>query len=150
MNEHDRHHAEKEVLDNMHWKYSETMIDHAKNPRNMGSLPKSDGFAQNMSAECGDTLSMWVSIQNNTITRATFWTNGCAPTLACGSVTTTLAAGLPIQEAKNINKNDILKALGGLPEAHVHCAEWTAETLHMAIEDYLQLAKIKGKRGKLV
>ncbi|NLJ77064.1 MAG: iron-sulfur cluster assembly scaffold protein [Peptococcaceae bacterium] len=150
MNEHDRHHAEKEVLDNMHWKYSETVIDHAKNPRNMGSLPKSDGFAQSMSAECGDTLSMWVSIRNDTVTRTTFWTDGCVPTLACGSVATTLATGLPVQEVKNIDKDAILEALDGLPKAHIHCAEWAAETLHMAIEDYQELAKIRKKRNGLV
>lgn len=145
MNEHDKHHAEKEVLDSLHGKYSETVIDHAKNPRNLGSLPKSDGFAQSMSAECGDTLSMWISVQDDTITRATFWTDGCVPTLASGSITTILATGQPVQEAKNIGKEDILEALGGLPEVHEHCAEWAAETLNMAIEDYLELARIKRK-----
>ncbi len=146
MNEHDRHHAEKEVLDSMRWKYSDTVIDHAKNPRNLGNLPKNDGFAQSMSAECGDTLSMWLSVQDDTITRVTFWTDGCAPTLASGSITTVLATGRPVREAQSISADDILEALGGLPEIHEHCAEWAADTLNLAIEDYLELKKIKERR----
>lgn len=142
MNEHDKHHAEKEVLDDMRWKYSDTVIDLAKNPRNLGNLPKSDGFAQSTSAECGDTMSMWISVQNDTITRATFWTDGCVPTLVSGSITTVLATGRSLQEAKSIGTDEILEALGGLPEEHVHCAEWAAETLNMAIEDYLELSGI--------
>lgn len=149
MNEHDQHHAEKENIENMHGKYSETVIDHARNPRNLGNLPQCDGFAQSTSGECGDTLSIWISVKNDIITRATFWTDGCIPTLASGSITTELATGRSVEDAKNIDMDAILDALDGLPEMHEHCAQWAADTLAMAIDDYLELSKFAWKKSYL-
>jgi nitrogen fixation NifU-like protein len=146
MNEHEKHHEEKDNIENMHGKYSDTVIEHARNPRNVGNLPKCEGFAQSTSRECGDTLSIWISVKNDIITRATFWTDGCVPTMASGSITTVLATGRPVDAARNIDKDVILDALDGLPEEHEHCAQWAAETLAMAVEDYIELSKLHGKK----
>ena len=93
---------------------------------------------------------MWVSIRNDTVTRTTFWTDGCAYLPWPVVVLPLPCYSLPVQEVKNIDKDAILEALDGLPKAHIHCAEWAAETLHMAIEDYQELAKIRKKRNGLV
>lgn len=149
MNKHDEHHAEKEIMENMIGKYSKTVIDHARNPRNMGNLPQCDGFAQSTSGECGDTLSIWINVKNDVITKATFWTDGCIPTMASGSITTELATGKPVEAARNIDKDVILDALNGLPEEHTHCAQWVADTLDMAIKDYIVLSKFPWKKAYL-
>ncbi len=123
----------KEFILKMQGKYSEIAIDHAKNPRNVGNITGCDGFGQN-TGECGDTLGIWLSVKDNRITRATFWTDGCGASIACGSIVTELATDRTVEEAKSIDPDTILNALGGLPEDHVHCAVLAADTLHDAIE----------------
>jgi len=91
-------------------------IDHARNPCNLGNHPNCDGFAQSTSGECGDTLSIWISVKNDIITKATFWTDGCVLTIASGSITTELATGRPVETARNIDRDVILDASDGFPE----------------------------------
>lgn len=141
-------HVEKEFILNMQGEYSETVIDHARSPRNVGNIPECDGFGQG-TGECGDTLGIWLSIKNERITNATFWTDGCGASIACGSITTELVIGRPVAEAKNINRDTILKALGGLPEDHVHCAVLAADTLAAAIKDYSEFSKFPWKKAYL-
>ncbi len=141
-------HAEKEFITKMQGEYSETVIDHARNPRNVGNIPKCDGFAQG-TGECGDTLGIWLKVKDNRIVLASFWTDGCGASIACGSVTTVLAKGRTIEEAMTIDRDTILQALGGLPEDHIHCAVLAAETLNAAAKDYLELAKFPWKKDYL-
>lgn len=138
--------VEKEFILNMHGEYSETVIDHARNPRNVGNIQQCDGFGQG-TGECGDTLGIWLSVKNDRIARATFWTDGCGASIACGSITTELATGCTVEAAKKIDRDAILKALDGLPEDHVHCAELAAETLADAVKDYIELSRFPWKKS---
>ena len=116
--------------------YTETVIDHAMNPRNVGVLPGADGWAR-FTGPCGDTMEIWVKVEGNRVERANFWTDGCGTSIACGSMVTELARGKNIHYCLEIEQQDVLDALGGLPEESRHCALLAATTLKMAVEDYL-------------
>lgn len=140
--------VEKKYILDMLGKYSETVIDHARNPRNVGNIPQCDGFGQN-TGECGDTMGIWLRVKNDRITNATFWTDGCGTTIACGSMVTELVKGCSVEEASKIKQETILNALGGLPEDHVHCAALAADTLAQALQDYRELSKFPWKKAYL-
>ena len=116
--------------------YTEIVIDHARNPRNVGSIPNADGFAS-VTGPCGDTVELWLKVRDGIIKQATFWTDGCGTTVAAGSMVTEIAKGKAISNAFKIAQQDVLDALGGLPEDNVHCALLAANTLKEAIKDYL-------------
>ncbi len=86
---------------------------------------------------CADTMGMWVQVRDDKVAALTFWTDGCGPTIATGSVTTELATGKTVQEALRLRAEAVLAALGGLPEGHQHCAQLAVDTLHATIKDYL-------------
>lgn len=117
--------------------YSEIVIDHARNPRNVGTLANADGHAVITPHDCRDTLEIWLRVKNDIIQEATFWTDGCAATVAALSITTELARGKKVIEAFKITSKNILDALGGLPEGNIHNAELAANTLKAAIKSYL-------------
>ena len=116
--------------------YSETVIDHAMNPRNLGDMDNADGFGK-VTGPCGDTMEIWLKVRNGNIAQATFLTDGCGTSVASGSMATELAKGRSITETQRIGQQDVLNALGGLPEESVHCALLAADTLKAAIKDYL-------------
>ena len=116
--------------------YTKTVIDHAQNPRNMRSLPDADGFAR-ITGPCGDTMEMWLNVRNGIIKQATFQTDGCGTTVAAGSMITEMTKEKIVSDALQITQQDVLDALGGLPEESVHCALLAANTLKQAIRDYL-------------
>ena len=120
--------------------YSKTVIDHAQNPRNVGSIPNPDGYGS-FTGPCGDTMQIWLRVRNDTISNTTFWTDGCGTTIAAGSMITELAKGRRIEEAQRISSDVVLKSLGGLPEESLHCAALASETLKVAIRNYLVLVK---------
>jgi nitrogen fixation NifU-like protein len=126
--------------------YSETVIDHAMNPRNMGTMPDADGFAR-VTGPCGDTMEVWLKVNNNTITDINFMTDGCGTSIASGSVMTELARGKTIGEATKISQQDVLNALGGLPEESQHCTLLAVNTLKAAIRDYLAMQREPWKRA---
>ena len=126
--------------------YSEAVIDHAVNPRNLGTMQDADGFAK-ITGPCGDTIEVWIKVNNEMITDINFMTDGCGASIASGSMMTELAKGKSIGEANNIRQQDILKALGGLPEGHEHCALLSTNTLKAAIRDYLTLQKEPWKKS---
>jgi nitrogen fixation NifU-like protein len=117
--------------------YTETTIDHAMNPRNVGILPGADGWAR-YEGPCGDSMEMWIKIAEGKVEQANFWTDGCGTAIACGSMTTELARGKNVHFCLEIGQQDVLDALGDLPEESRHCALLAATTLKMAIEDYLK------------
>ena len=119
--------------------YSDTVIDHARNPRNVGALANADGHASITTHDCKDTLEIWLRVKNDIIQEATFWTNGCAATVAALSVTTEHAKGTRVIEALKITSKNILDALGGLPEGNIHNAELAANILKAAIKSYLAI-----------
>ena len=126
--------------------YSETTIDHAMNPRNVGDMADADGFAR-VTGPCGDSMEIWLRIKNGTIAEASFLTDGCGTSIASGSMVTEMVKGRSITEARKINQQDVLTALGGLPEESQHCALLVANTLKAAIRDYLAMEKEPWKRA---
>ena len=116
--------------------YSEIAIDHSMNPRNLGDMEDADGFAP-VTGPCGDTMEIWLKVRNGNIAQATFMTDGCGTSIASGSMVTELAKGKSIAKVHRITQQDVLNALGGLPEESVHCALLAADTLKAAIKDYL-------------
>lgn len=123
------------IMADMRRTYTDTVIDHAMNPRNVGSLPNADGFGS-ITGPCGDTMEIWLRVKEGRIVDATFWTDGCGTTIAAGSMITEVAKGKTITEAVKITEQDVLDALGGLPEESVHCALLAANTLRAAVRDY--------------
>jgi len=126
--------------------YSETTIDHAMNPRNVGDMNDADGFAR-VTGSCGDTMEIWLKVRNDTVADATFMTDGCGPSIASGSMVTELAKGENIGEARKISPQDVLSALGGLPEESQHCALLAVNTFKEAIRDYLAMKREPWKKA---
>lgn len=126
--------------------YSQTVVDHAMNPRNLGTVGGANGFAK-VTGTCGDTMAIWLNVKGDKIDDITFLTNGCAPSIACGSMVTEIAKGKSLSEARRINQRAILEALGGLPEDHEHCALFAVNTLKQAIRDYMAFTKDPWKRA---
>ncbi len=136
---------EKLLKKQLHETYTETVVEHAVNPRHVGSLTDADGNAS-LLGSCGDNMEMWLKIEHDRITEITFWTDGCEATIACGSITTELAEGKTVGEAMAINAGIIMEKLGGLPPDHVHCAGLAASTLRKALVDYLHIARQPWKK----
>lgn len=123
---------EEMILADARKTYSQTVIDHFLRPRNVGVLEDADCFNA-MSGMCGDTIGIYVGLEGGRITRISFVTDGCGPTIACSSALTTMAKGLTIQEAVKIGGEDLIKYLGGLPLENTHCADLAVNTLRSAL-----------------
>jgi nitrogen fixation NifU-like protein len=136
---------EQSVMEDMKTVYSEKTIDHFLNPRNLGEITGPDGFGR-ITGPCGDTMEICLKVRDSRVMNASFWTDGCGPSIASGSMVTELAKGKSITEASKITQDDVLDALGGLPEESLHCALLAANTLKEAIKDYLASNKEPWKR----
>ncbi|MCJ7514784.1 MAG: iron-sulfur cluster assembly scaffold protein [Dehalococcoidia bacterium] len=137
---------EKEILETMKKIFSEAVIDHAMNPRNTGNIPGSDGFGSTTST-CGETMEIRLKAKDGKITDASFWTNGCSATVACGSMASELIKGEDVSQALATSQHDILKALGGLPEGNHHCAQLAANAVKAAVLDYIAIRKEPWKKA---
>jgi nitrogen fixation NifU-like protein len=137
---------EKQIMAAMKEIYTETVIDHAMNPRNAGGIAHADGFGR-ITGPCGDTMEIWLRINSGAIVDSTFSTDGCSATIACGSMATEIIKGKAVAQALAISQDDILKALGGLPEDNRHCALLAANTVKAAIRDYLAIIKEPWKKA---
>jgi nitrogen fixation NifU-like protein len=137
---------EKQIMEAMKQAYSETTIDHAMSPRNTGSIQNIDGFGS-ASSSCGETMEIRLKVKDGKIANATSWTNGCSATVACGSMATEIIKGKDVSRALAINQNDIIKALGGLPEGNHHCALLAADAIKAAIQDYITIRKEPWKKA---
>lgn len=136
---------EQTVMDDMKQIYSEKTIDHFLNPRNLGQVPAPDGFGRIVGG-CGDTMEIYLKVRGDRVANASFWTDGCGPSIASGSMVTEMAKGKSVREAQKITQQDVLDALGGLPEESLHCALLAADTLKEAIKDYLASNREAWKR----
>jgi nitrogen fixation NifU-like protein len=116
--------------------YSETTVEHILNPRNADSIPSPDGFAEVQSGH-NESLKIWLRVQDTIVTKSGFWTNGCAATIACASMSTELVKGKTVKDALAITSRDIANALIDLPEGNLHCADLAAGTLKAALADCL-------------
>ena len=126
--------------------YSETVIDHAMNPRNLGETEDADGYAK-ITGPCEDTMEIWIKVNADAIVKSSFMTDGCGTSIASGSIVTELARGKNISEAQRISQQDVLAALGGLPDESVHCALLAANTLKAAIRDYIAMKREPWKKA---
>ena len=126
--------------------HPETVIGHAMNPRNLGGIEGADGFAR-ITGPCGDTMEIWLKVNGNMITGINFMTDGCGTSIAAGSMVTELAMRKSVGEAQKINQQDVLDALGGLPQESEHCALLAANTLKVAIRDCLAMKKEPWKKA---
>jgi nitrogen fixation NifU-like protein len=114
--------------------YSETFKNHLTNPRGVGELTDADAIAEESNPVCGDRLRLSLRLRGEIIAEARFLAYGCAPTLACGSILTELIEGMTRDEAARLTRQDITRALGGLPARKGHAAALAIETLRAALQ----------------
>jgi NifU-like protein involved in Fe-S cluster formation len=113
--------------------YSEAFKDHLANPRNAGELADADAVAEQSNPICGDRLKLSLRVRGGRIESARFLAYGCPPTLACGSALTEMLEGMSLEEAARLTRQDIVRAVGGLPARKGHAAALAVETLRTAL-----------------
>ncbi len=111
-------------------------MDHFRNPRNVGEIPEADGVGTVGNPVCGDLMTIYIKVKDNRIEDIKFKTFGCGAAVATSSMTTELAKGKTIEEARKISRNDVAESLGGLPPVKMHCSNLASDALKAAIEDY--------------
>jgi len=123
---------QQQIIEQARAVYSDKVIEAFYNPKNLARMPEPDARGI-VHGWCGDTMEVYLRLNGERIEQASFMTDGCGPTVACGSTLTTMVQGLSLQEAGGITPEDLLEALDGLPEESVHCAELAVSTLREAI-----------------
>ena len=118
--------------------YSEKVMDHFQNPRNVGEIEDASGVGTVGNAKCGDIMKVYLKIEDGVIQDAKFKTFGCGAAVATSSMATELVKGKTIQEALEITNKAVMEALDGLPPVKVHCSLLAEEAIHAALWDYAQ------------
>ena len=116
--------------------YSEKVMDHFTNPRNVGEIEDASGVGTEGNPTCGDLMTIYIKVEDNVITDIKFKTFGCGAAIATSSMITEMAMGKTIEEALKITRNDVAEELEGLPPVKMHCSNLAADALRAAIEDY--------------
>lgn len=116
--------------------YSDKVMDHFRNPRNLGTLENVDGIGEVGNAKCGDIMKIYLKIDNDTISDVRFETFGCASAIASSSMATELIKGKSIDEALALTNQAVTEALEGLPTAKIHCSVLAEQAIKKAVEDY--------------
>ena len=116
--------------------YSETVMDHFRNPRNIGSLEDANGIGEVGNAVCGDIMKIYLKIENGIIEDVAFETFGCGSAIASSSMATELIKGKPLSEALELTNQAVTEALDGLPAHKLHCSVLAEEAIQAAIQDY--------------
>jgi len=116
--------------------YSEKVMEHFANPRNVGEIPDADGIGKVGNPQCGDVMWLYIKVKDNIITDIKFKTFGCGAAIATSSMITEIAKGKTIEEAKKISRQDVADSLDGLPPVKMHCSNLAADALREAIKDY--------------
>ncbi|NLW50296.1 MAG: iron-sulfur cluster assembly scaffold protein [Candidatus Brocadiaceae bacterium] len=117
--------------------YTEKVMEHFRDPRNMGEVEDADGVGVVGNPVCGDVMRISIRVRDGRLVDVRFKTLGCPAAIATSSITTELAKGKTIEEALKIGRQQVAEMLGGLPPNKMHCSNLAAEGLHKAIEDYL-------------
>lgn len=125
--------------------YSRKVLQHFRNPKNMGEIKNADGMATVGNPVCGDIMRLFIKVGKNAdaeyIKDIKFQTLGCAATIAVSSILTTMVKGKPLKDVEKITNQTVIKALGGLPKTKIHCSVLVADALKKAIENYRQKIK---------
>ncbi len=124
-------------------RYSEKVMDHFKNPRNVGEMENPDGVGHVGNPVCGDIMELYLRIKESTITDAKFKTSGCGAAIATSSMVTEMVKGKTIDEALEISNRAVAEALGGLPPVQMHCSVLAEEALKSAIDDFRARTGVK-------
>lgn len=122
--------------------YSEKVLDHFQNPKNMGEIKDADGIGKEGNPVCGDLMTIYIKVEDNRIKDIKFKTFGCAAAIATSSMITELAKGKTLDDASKITRSDVANELGGLPSVKMHCSNLASDALQAAIKDY------QNKQGK--
>jgi len=123
--------------------YSQKVMEHFKNPHNMGEIPDADGVGTVGNPVCGDLMTIYIKVKDNRLQDIKFKTYGCGSAIATSSMITDIARGKTLEEALKITRADVADSLGGLPPVKMHCSNLAADALHAAIEDYYKRQKSK-------
>ena len=116
--------------------YSAKVMDHFMNPRNVGAMEDADGVGQVGSARCGDSMKIYLKIEDGIITKATFEAFGCGSAIASRSMATVLMTGKPLSQAPALTNEAVAEALDGLPEKKLHCSVLAEQAVRAAVRDY--------------
>lgn len=116
--------------------YSDKVMDHFRNPRNVGEIADADGVGTVGNPVCGDMMTITIKVKENRIDDIKFKTFGCGAAVATSSMITELAKGKTLDEALKITRGDVAESLGGLPPVKMHCSNLAADALHEAIKNY--------------
>ena len=116
--------------------YSEKVMDHFRNPRNVGVIEDADGIGEVGNAKCGDIMKMYLKIEDDTITDVKFETFGCGSAIASSSMATELIKGQPVEEVRKLTNKAVAEALDGLPAYKMHCSVLAEEAIQSALKDY--------------
>lgn len=128
--------------------YSEKVMDHFKNPRNVGEMENPDGVGRVGNPVCGDVMELYIKVKDGIITDAKFKTFGCGAAIATSSMVTEMVKGKSIDEALKISNKAVAEALDGLPPAKMHCSVLAEDALKSAIENYLRKSSINRETSR--
>ena len=128
--------------------YSQKVMDHFANPRNVGEFPDADGVGEVGNPACGDIMKMSIKVKDNVIVDVKFKTFGCGAAIATSSISTEMIKGKTVEEALTLTNKAVAEALGGLPPAKMHCSVLAEEAIEAAIDDYLKKTTGKGLEKK--
>lgn len=121
--------------------YSNTVMEHFQNPRNVGEIKDADAVGEVGSQTCGDTMVVYLKVENNMIKDIKFKTYGCCAAIASSSMATEMVKGKSLDEAEKLTKAMIIEKLGGLPEPKIHCSLLAEDAIHAAIKEYREKHK---------
>jgi|UniRef100_A0A7C6A7Y0 nitrogen fixation NifU-like protein len=127
--------------------YSEKVMEHFRNPKNVGEIEDADGIGEVGNPVCGDMMTFYIKVKDNRLTDVKFKTFGCGAAIAVSSMVSEMAKGKTIEEALKITNQMVAQELGGLPPNKLHCSNLGADALHKAIEDYLNKKGGEGAKG---
>jgi nitrogen fixation NifU-like protein len=134
---------QQQVLKDARTVYSDKVAEEFYNPKNLGRMPEPDARGL-VHGWCGDTMEIYLRLDGERVEEASFMTDGCGPTVACGSMLTNMVTGVSLEQASQMRPQDLLDALNGLPEENAHCAELAVNTLQNAIFNWRAARDLRG------